>query len=67
MDYARHVAIDTDSQLLTVGGQPFPWPYTDAEPTLVEVDGELVPALKVTILCADLTAISPRKVIDDGP
>lgn len=65
MKYPRHVVIDTDTHQLTVGGDPFPWPYMDAEPTLVEVDGELMPALKVTILCADLTTISPGKVIDD--
>lgn len=67
MKYPRHVVIDTDTHKLTVGDDDFPWPYMDAEPTLVvDPDGNLMPALKVTILCADLTAISPGKVIDDG-
>lgn len=65
-DYAREVLVDTDAGELTIGGEPFPWYFAAVEPTIVEGrDGEPVAGVRVSIVCSDITVVSPSKLLDD--
>ncbi|MFI9507569.1 hypothetical protein [Nocardia sp. NPDC052566] len=66
-DYARLVTVDVDTGAITVDGEELPWFYRDVTPTVIEGEnGEPVPGLTLTLACADLTVISPSKVLPDG-
>jgi hypothetical protein len=64
-DYARRVILNLDTSEITIGGETFPWFFSGAEPTVIKGErGELLPGLTLTIACADLTVISPGKMIN---
>lgn len=66
-DYAREVVFDADSGAITIGGEPLPWFYGDAEPALVTgAHGEPVPAVRLSIACTDVYVVAPSKLDDES-
>ncbi|WP_342800975.1 hypothetical protein [Nocardia sp. No.11] len=65
-DFARGAVLNTDTGEITIGGAPLPWLYSEGEPALVAgQNGEVLPAIRLSIACTDLTVISPSRALDD--
>lgn len=63
-DFAHDVVFDSDTSTLVVDGDVLPWFFTEAEPVLEKVGEDLVPGVRLTILCSDMTFASPKRVTD---
>lgn len=63
-NFAHDVVFDTDTSRLIVDGSDLPWFFTEAEPVMEKVDGQLVPGVRLTILCSDMTFVSPERATD---
>jgi hypothetical protein len=65
MSYAEHVILNLDTSEITIAGETFPWYFSGAVPAVIKGEhGEPLPGLTLTIACADLTVISPGKMIN---
>lgn len=64
VDFAHDVVFDSDTSTLVVDGDVLPWFFTEAEPVLEKVGKDLVPGVRLTILCSDMTFASPKRVTD---
>lgn len=63
-DFAHDVIFNLDDNRLQLDGAEFPWFYTEAAPVLEKHGDDLVPGIRLTILCSDMTSVSVKRATD---
>lgn len=64
MSLAGEVSLNVEAGDLHIDGTEFPWDFVGAEPALAEVGDKILPAVQLTIPCANLSTFVPSEMLD---